>query len=76
MTNEPKSKSRLLEAVHETARDLHRLGFIDAKNDLLFSSRKVEQSKVNAAHQMILVVLCYVLDAQFFGQCDEQGISV
>ena len=31
MTNEPKSKSRLLEAVHETARDLHRLGFIDKR---------------------------------------------
>ncbi|WP_345246472.1 hypothetical protein [Pigmentiphaga soli] len=26
---EPKAKSRLLEAVHETAADLHRLGFID-----------------------------------------------
>ncbi|TSE35525.1 MULTISPECIES: helix-turn-helix domain-containing protein [Burkholderiales genera incertae sedis] len=31
MTNEPKSKSRLLQAVHETARDLHRLGFIDKR---------------------------------------------
>jgi len=33
MTNEPKSKSRLLEAVHETARDLHRLGFIDKRKN-------------------------------------------
>jgi len=26
-----KHKSRLLEAVHETARDLHKLGFIDKR---------------------------------------------
>ncbi|MEW5889873.1 MAG: DNA-binding transcriptional regulator [Pseudomonadota bacterium] len=31
MTTKPKTKSRLLEAVHETARDLHRLGFIDKR---------------------------------------------
>lgn len=31
MTTEVKSKSRLLQAVHETARDLHRLGFIDKR---------------------------------------------
>ncbi|MCX7694083.1 MAG: helix-turn-helix domain-containing protein [Tepidimonas ignava] len=29
MTTQSKPRSRLLEAVHETARDLHRLGFID-----------------------------------------------
>ena len=31
MTTKPKAKSRILEAVHETARDLHRLGFIDKR---------------------------------------------
>ena len=29
MTKMPKTKSRILEAVHETARDFRRLGFID-----------------------------------------------
>jgi len=29
MTTKTKAKSRILEAVHETAADLHRLGFID-----------------------------------------------
>lgn len=31
MTTNLKTKSRLSEAVHETARDLHRLGFIDKR---------------------------------------------
>ena len=31
MTTKPKAKSRIFEAVHETARDLHRLGFIDKR---------------------------------------------
>lgn len=31
MTTKPKAKSRILEAVHETANDLHRLGFIDKR---------------------------------------------
>ena len=31
MTSKAKAKSRVLEAVHETARDLHRLGFIDKR---------------------------------------------
>jgi putative transcriptional regulator len=31
MTTRPKAKSRILEAVHETASDLHRLGFIDKR---------------------------------------------
>ena len=30
-TKSPKAKSRVLEAVHETAADLHRLGFIDKR---------------------------------------------
>ena len=31
MTSKAKAKSRILEAVHETASDLHRLGFIDKR---------------------------------------------
>jgi putative transcriptional regulator len=31
MTPKPKAKSRILEAVHETARDLHAAGFIDKR---------------------------------------------
>lgn len=31
MTTKPKAKSRILDAVHETASDLHRLGFIDKR---------------------------------------------
>lgn len=31
MATKPKAKSRLLEAVHETAADLHQLGFIDKR---------------------------------------------
>ena len=31
MTTKPKAKSRIFEAMHETARDLHRLGFIDKR---------------------------------------------
>ena len=31
MSTQPKVKSRILDAVHETASDLHRLGFIDKR---------------------------------------------
>ncbi|WP_026188068.1 helix-turn-helix domain-containing protein [Methyloversatilis universalis] len=31
MTTDSRSKSRILDAVHETALDLHRLGFIDKR---------------------------------------------
>lgn len=31
MSTKPKAKSRIFEAVHETASDLHRLGFIDKR---------------------------------------------
>lgn len=31
MSKKPKARSRILEAVHETASDLHRLGFIDKR---------------------------------------------
>ena len=32
MSNTSKPKSRILNAVHESAHDLHRLGFIDKRN--------------------------------------------
>ena len=32
MPNQPKPSSRILEAVHETARDLHSAGFIDMRS--------------------------------------------
>ena len=32
MTTKTRAKSRMLQAVHETARDLHRLGFIDKRS--------------------------------------------
>ncbi|WP_297445945.1 DNA-binding transcriptional regulator [Acidiferrobacter sp.] len=31
MTTKPKARSRIFKAVHETASDLHRLGFIDKR---------------------------------------------
>ena len=31
MTTKPKARSRIFEVVHETASDLHRLGFIDKR---------------------------------------------
>ena len=31
MTTKPKARSRIFEAVHETASDLHRMGFIDKR---------------------------------------------
>jgi putative transcriptional regulator len=31
MTTKPKANSRILEAVHQTASDLHRLGLIDKR---------------------------------------------
>lgn len=38
MTVKTKAKSRILEAVHETADDLHRLGFIDKRKMLKFDA--------------------------------------
>lgn len=38
MTVKTKAKSRILEAVHETAGDLHRLGFIDKRKMLKFDA--------------------------------------
>lgn len=32
MVSKPKPKSKIFEAVHETANDLHNLGFIDKRN--------------------------------------------
>ncbi len=36
MTAKQKAKSRILEAVHETAQDLHRLGFIEKRKQCKF----------------------------------------
>ena len=38
MTAKQKAKSRILEAVHETAQDLHRLGFIDKRKQCKFDA--------------------------------------
>lgn len=42
MTNKTKAKSRILEAVHETAGDLHRLGFIDMRKMRKFEALCLE----------------------------------
>ena len=36
MTAKQKEKSRILDAVHETAQDLHRLGFIEKRKQCKF----------------------------------------
>lgn len=38
MTAKQKAKGRILEAVHETAQDLHRLGFIDKRKQRKFDA--------------------------------------
>ena len=38
MTTKTQTKSRILEAVHETASDLQRLGFIDKRKMLKFDA--------------------------------------
>jgi putative transcriptional regulator len=59
MTTKAKSKSRLLQAVHETARDLHRLGFIDkrkmSKYDALCLEpvREYDAEKVRALRERL-----------------------
>ena len=71
MTTKTKAKSRILEAVHEGARDLHRLGFIDKrkmqKYDLLclepvqdFDSRKIKALRERL--QLSQAVLASVLN--------------
>lgn len=71
MTTKIKAKSRILEAVHEGARDLHRLGFIDKrkmqKYDLLclepvqdFDSKKIKA--LRARLHLSQVVLASVLN--------------
>lgn len=42
MTTKTKTKSRILEAVHETASDLHRLGFIDKRKMLKYEALCLE----------------------------------
>ena len=43
MTTKPKGKSRILEAVHETAGDLRRLGFIDMRKMRKFDALCLDQ---------------------------------
>ena len=42
MATKPKAKNRLLEAVHETASDLHRLGFIDKRKQQKYDALCLE----------------------------------
>jgi putative transcriptional regulator len=42
MPTKPKSPSRILQAVHETAADLHRLGFIDKRKMQRFDALCIE----------------------------------
>lgn len=49
-TNKIKSKSRIVEAVHEGARDLHRLGFID-------QCRKQKYDLLRPETQALLIIL-------------------
>ena len=42
MTAEPKARSRLLEADHETSEDLQRLGFIDKREQRKFHALCLE----------------------------------
>ncbi len=42
MTTKTKAKSRILEAVHESASDLHRLGFIDKRKMQKYGARCLE----------------------------------
>jgi len=47
-----KHKSRLLEAVHETARDLHKLGFIDKRTMREYDALCVEPVAAYTAEQI------------------------
>ncbi|OPY13216.1 MAG: Antitoxin igA-2 [Syntrophus sp. PtaB.Bin138] len=47
-----KHKSRLLEAVHETARDLHKLGFIDKRAMREYDALCVEPVAAYSAEQI------------------------
>lgn len=71
MTTKTKARSRILEAVHETASDLHRLGFIDkrkmGKYDALYLEpvRAYDAAKVKALRerlQLSQTVLASVLN--------------
>lgn len=42
MTTQPKANSRILDAVHETASDLHRLGFIDKRKMQKYAALSLE----------------------------------
>ncbi len=71
MTAKTKTPSRLLEVVHETARDLHAAGFIDARNmqeyDALclppipaYTARKIRM--LRARHKLSQTVFASVLN--------------
>ncbi len=71
MTKKNKAQSRILEAVHETATDLHRLGFIDQrkmrKYDALcldpipgYDSEKIRS--LRERHQLSQVVLASLMN--------------
>lgn len=72
MTRKAKPRSRILKAVHETARDLHRLGFIDRRKmrefDTLCLSVEVSEydaTKIRALrerHKLSQAVLASVLN--------------
>ena len=71
MTAKPKAKSRILEAVHETASDLHRLGFIDKRKMRRFDALcldpvpKYDKKKIRALRdhlQLSQSVLAAVLN--------------
>ena len=67
MKTKSRAKSRILEAVHETAGDLHRLGFIDKRKMRKFDALcldpipKYDSEKIRALRdhlQVILVTAC------------------
>ena len=71
MATKPKAKNRLLEAVHETASDLHRLGFIDKRKQQKYDALCLEpippydSKKINALRKSLQVsqsVLASVLN--------------
>jgi putative transcriptional regulator len=71
MTTTTKAKSRIMEAVHEGARDLHRLGFIDKRKMRKYDAlclepvQNYEAAKIKALRERLHLsqaVLASVLD--------------
>jgi hypothetical protein len=54
--------------------DRHRLCFVDADDNAFFRLRMRKQQMVDPPHQMILIQATGIVDAQFLGQRQEQGI--